>query len=231
MVSVRYQADPDEFAASIEAKGKLVAEAATNAFRELGEIVKKNGRANIASAGFSVKWQNALRITVYPERGVTTSPSVYITHNIRYARIFETGGTISGKGGLLWLPLKNIQGQYTGIAARRGSYRLTPWRIGDALSRNVLFPIKGTKLLGIKIYVPQSQASSPVSPVTKDVLAKAIRTKANKRRKPQPGKVLKTVPVFHGVSSVTIRKRFNLFAGFRRDAQFFPALYLKNFKG
>jgi hypothetical protein len=39
-----------------------IAKAATAAVREAGEIAKRDGRASVAAAGFSRKWQNALRV-------------------------------------------------------------------------------------------------------------------------------------------------------------------------
>jgi hypothetical protein len=41
-----------------------IAKAATAAIREAGEIAKRDGRASIAAAGFSRKWQNALRVNI-----------------------------------------------------------------------------------------------------------------------------------------------------------------------
>jgi hypothetical protein len=41
-----------------------IARAATAAIREAGEIAKRDGRASIAAAGFSRKWQDALRVNI-----------------------------------------------------------------------------------------------------------------------------------------------------------------------
>ena len=43
-----------------------IARAATAAVREAAELAKRGGRASIAGAGFSRKWQNALQAKVYP---------------------------------------------------------------------------------------------------------------------------------------------------------------------
>ena len=43
-----------------------MARAATAAVREAAEMAKSAGRANIATAGFSRKWQNALRARIFP---------------------------------------------------------------------------------------------------------------------------------------------------------------------
>jgi hypothetical protein len=84
-----------------------IAKAATAAIREAGEIAKRDGRASIAAAGFSRKWQNALRVNFYPPQGNSMRPAAFIFHKIRYAGVFEEGAVIYGQP-LLWLPLPNV---------------------------------------------------------------------------------------------------------------------------
>ncbi len=84
-----------------------IARAATAAVRGAGEIAKRNGRASIAAAGFSRKWQNALRVNVYPPHGDSLRPAAFVFHKIRYASVFEEGAVIGGKP-LLWLPLPTV---------------------------------------------------------------------------------------------------------------------------
>src|SRR5947207_10708332 len=74
-----------------------IAKAATAAIREAGEIAKRDGRASIAAAGFSRKWQNALRVNIYPPRGDSMRPAAFIFDKIRYAGVFEEGAVISGQ--------------------------------------------------------------------------------------------------------------------------------------
>ena len=84
-----------------------IAKAATAAMRDAGDIAKRNGRASIAAAGFSRKWQNALRVNIYPPQGDSMRPAAFIFHKIRYAGVFEEGAVIRGQP-LLWLPLANV---------------------------------------------------------------------------------------------------------------------------
>src|SRR6187401_937094 len=84
-----------------------IAKAATAAIREAGEIAKRDGRSSIAAAGFSRKWQNALRVNIYPPQGESLRPAAFIFHKIRYAGVFEEGAVIGGKP-FLWLPLSNV---------------------------------------------------------------------------------------------------------------------------
>src|SRR5436305_14376041 len=62
-----------------------IAKAATAAIREAGEIAKRDGRASIAACGFSRKWQNALRVNIYPPQGDSMRPAAFIYHKIRHA--------------------------------------------------------------------------------------------------------------------------------------------------
>jgi hypothetical protein len=109
-VSVRFRLSDvakgfvDTIAREIE---KPIARAATAAMRDTGEIAKRGGRSSIAAAGFSRKWQNALRVNIYPAQGTSVRPAAFIFHKIRYAGVFEEGAAISGKP-LLWLPLSTV---------------------------------------------------------------------------------------------------------------------------
>ena len=85
---------------------KPIAKAATAAVREAAELAKAGGRASIAAAGFSRKWQNALRANVYPRGRDSMRAAALIYHKVPYAEVFEHGAVIHGKP-LLWLPLPN----------------------------------------------------------------------------------------------------------------------------
>lgn len=64
-----------------------IAKAGIAAVREAGEIAKSKGRASIAASGFSRKWQNALRVNIYPPQGDSLCPAAFIFHKIRYAGV------------------------------------------------------------------------------------------------------------------------------------------------
>jgi hypothetical protein len=152
-----------------------VGKAASAAIRQCGEIAISNGRANIASAGFSDRWQNALEASV-------SSRSVFVHHTIPYSDIFETGGVIRGSP-LLWIPLsttpKTIDGKKT-------TPQLWVQRYGQ-----LVLGKRGTKpfLFG---KLPGSTRSTPI---------------------------------FVGVDSVTIGKKFDIEGVCRRAADELPALY------
>lgn len=98
-----------------------IAKAATAAVRDAGGIAKRTGRASIAAAGFSRKWQNALRVNVYPPQGDSLRPAAFVFHKIRYAGVFEEGAVIAGTP-LLWLPLPTVP-----LCTAGASLGVTPW--------------------------------------------------------------------------------------------------------
>lgn len=93
-------------------------DAASFALDDVGSDVKSKGRLSIAAAGFSKRWQNALRVTRYPRRETSVNAALDIRHKIPYAGIFEYGGKIKGKP-LMWVPVK-------GVPRKKGRNTVTP---------------------------------------------------------------------------------------------------------
>jgi hypothetical protein len=82
---------------------KNIDEAKAGAVQDVAKLAVKEGRANIASAGFPARWQAALRSRFYPNKG--GDPAALIFNTIPFAGVFERGATIAGRP-LLWLPLE-----------------------------------------------------------------------------------------------------------------------------
>ena len=189
-----------------------IKEAATLAMRELTEVAKKRGRARIGQAGFSRRWENALRGETYPERGFSANAVSFLYHRIPYAGVFEEGARIRGRP-YLWLPLST-----TPRLGRRK--KLTPQNFSREFGP--LVPMRGEKpLLGAKAAVSKTAArkGGPYK-----------ITKAGLRKGAAGQGIIRTVPVFVGVDTVNIRKRFNLKREFEIASRQLPALYLKNLK-
>lgn len=74
------------------------------AVRQAADFAVKEGRANIARAGFSSRWQKALVSNFYPNKD-TGDPAALIHHRFPFAGVFERGITIKGRP-LLWLPIE-----------------------------------------------------------------------------------------------------------------------------
>lgn len=159
-----------------------MARAATAAMTETANAAKLAGRASIASAGFSEKWQNSLRSRVYPTSGNSLSPAAIVFDNIQYSQIFQTGGTISGEP--LWLPIeRNLPGSAVKWTPRRYAQS-----VGKLVSVNI--PGKPPMLFDAKL----------------------------------------RVPVFVGISQVTLRKRFNVDEAVAEEAAKLPERYAAKLK-
>jgi hypothetical protein len=78
--------------------------AEAGAVQDVADLAVRQGRANIAGAGFSARWPAALKSKFYANKD-TGNPAALIFHTIAFAGVFERGATISGRP-LLWLPLE-----------------------------------------------------------------------------------------------------------------------------
>lgn len=182
--------------AIINGAQRPLAKAATGAVREAGEIAKRDGRTSIAAAGFSRKWQNALRVNIYPPQGDSLRPAAFIYHKIRYAGVFEEGAIIGGQP-YLWLPLETV-----------------PLRRGRPMT-----PSQYAKSLGPLVTV-QRRGRPPL-------LFPKYRS-ARRRRGPTSSKERK--PLYVGLSSVAIAKRFNIKGAAQNAAAQLPSLFEKHLK-
>ena len=73
-------------------------------------MLEQTARADIGSAGnFGQRWTDGLKVTV---EGSTPNMKLSMTHDIPYASIFETGGTIHGNP-FLWLPISGTDAENT----------------------------------------------------------------------------------------------------------------------
>jgi len=186
-----------------------IALTATEVMDEVKDIVKREGRADIARAGFSKKWQNALRVDRYPKgRKKSVEAAVFVHHNIQYAGVFEEGATIHGSP-LLWLP--------TDEAPKRiGRNRMTPAnferKIGHLVS---LTSRKGTPLLGYPIRLSKSNAAKTSPKIT---MAAIRRGKTGKG-------TLRTVAMFVGIRKARIHKQFSIRKVCENARDRIPTLY------
>jgi len=168
---------------------KRIARAITAGMREAGNQIKQQGRASIAGGGFSGRWQNALRVDVYPKTGVSMHPAISVYHKIAYAGQFEDPQPVAGKP-LIWLPIEaNLPGGQRWTVAKfvRAGYNLRAGRHG---SRPILFG--------------QVAVGTSNKPLKSPHTLKQIRR--------YNAKVLtrKWLPVFIGVSAVNDPKRFDI---------------------
>lgn len=98
-----FSARETAFKDALEKIAREIEAAEQAALQDAAAEAVKEGRANIAQAGFSRRWQDALTSRFYPNPG--KDPAAIIYHRIRFAGVFERGITISGRP-LLWLPIE-----------------------------------------------------------------------------------------------------------------------------
>src|SRR5438552_5995301 len=91
----KFSAQPRQFeqwAANVQ---KDFARASTAAVTDAGNIALKDGRADIAAAGFPNKWQSGLRLTVFPKGHDAIDAAAVITHRIGLAGVFQEGAFVA----------------------------------------------------------------------------------------------------------------------------------------
>ena len=174
-----------------------MARAATIAVRGAGDLAKAGGRASIAAAGFSVKWQNALRAKYYPASGDSLSPTAYIYDKIDYAGVFEEGAVISGKP-YLWIALPGA----VPPSSRRSDHPMSPAEYQERIGPLVVVEQPGRPPMLFDQYVRVG-----------DRRGRARR--AGDQRKPK----------YVGVTSVEIAKRFDIEGAVKRAAEALSTLY------
>jgi hypothetical protein len=192
---------------------KPMAKAATSAVREAAELAKAGGRASIAIAGFSRKWQNALRANVYPRGRDSMRAAALIYHKVPYAQVFEDGAVIHGKP-YLWLPLPNAP-------FGAGGKRISPAKF-RAQTGSPLYTIRRPgkpPMLGANVRMTGARAGKAIS-----------LSLLRRGRNPGGRGTVQLVPLYIGVDAATIRKRFAVLDAVRQAAARLPELYLKHFR-
>jgi hypothetical protein len=206
-----FQAATGQWDAAMKGIYAPIARASSAAIRDAGNQVKTEGRAAIASAGFGSKWQNALRVNIYPPATPSVDAAAWIFHKIPYAGVFEHGATIPGSP-LLWIPLST-----------------TPAKIGSqSMSvRNYLAMIGP-----LQIIRPPGRPPMMVGFIqggvrgTGKISVSKLRQGTQARRQPGKHPGLVSVPLFVGVPAVSLHKRFDLAPIFERARQGLGKSYL-----
>lgn len=102
-----------------EEVARKINEAKAAAVKDVARFAVKEGRANIAAAGFSGRWQGGLRWKFISG----TDPEVLLWHKIGLATVFERGMSISGKP-LLWIPTQQQGKKKFGFGPRKYGRKL-----------------------------------------------------------------------------------------------------------
>lgn len=207
-----------QFTRAADALNKEVADADAATVREVTDIAKTAGRRDIANAGFSVRWQNALRSKIWvndAKRVGGTAGQVSLQSS--YGGIFDKGGDITGKP-TLWLPiLDNLP---------RSTTKWTPSAFNAQIGPLSFVPAGNGHgpLLVAKVAVDKGGKvkSAPLRGNT----ARAARSRSNFFVR-SAGKQL---PMFVGIESVHIDKKFDIEAAADTAMKQYPDIFAKNLK-
>lgn len=214
-MAIKYSYNKDEFNNRFVEKYDIVANAATDAAKETAVTLKQRARANIAAAGFSQRWQNTLRVETYPKNKISARPAIFLFHKIPYSEVFESGAIIRSNN-LLWLPLPSTP-------KRTGNKRITPKVLAAKGVKLVSITGGRIPLLGARLALSSAQMKEkrPQLSITQ------LKSASSMSRRGAPSR---TVPLFFGLSSVTLRKRFDIAQITRSEAKKLHDRYLKHFR-
>lgn len=190
------QAPAGQWIKATTAYEAVMAKAVTAAMRDVGKDAVRGGRASIAAAGFSGRWQRSLRMKMQPPTGDVLNPAVYIHSTINYSDVFETGAVIKGQP-YLWLPLP-------AVPPGKNRPHMTPAEYVRNVGPLVTMRRRGkTPMLGAVI-----RTSSKQQPW--GAFASRANLRAGRFRGMRSRGTLQTIPLFVGVPSVTIEKKFDV---------------------
>lgn len=165
-----------------------IAGAAKRTMEIAGDRLKALGRGSIAAAGFSSKWQNALRVNVYPRGKIESIDSAaFLYHKIGYANVFEEGAVIRGKP-YMWVPLTSSRNLL-------GKRRLTP-----AEYKRRIGPLRFVQRPGGRPLLMGEVASN----------ARTVSRASLRRGAGRGGRAVRSVPIFVGVPVVRISRKFRI---------------------
>lgn len=188
---------------------RIIAKAATQAMRDVGNLAVKNGRAVMAGAGFSADFQRQLQVIINRrQRGNVLNPQAYIHTKVNYADVFETGKTITGSP-FLWLPLPNVP-------PNPGSGTM----FGGLVHREHMTPSQYVRKVG-PLYTMRRPGHLPMlgarleTGFSRPTLKKLRRTQARRVTLGESRRSFRLVPMFVAVTSVTIPQKFDLKGAFQ----------------
>lgn len=173
-----FSEDESALAQAIDEIERKIVAAREGAVQDAARLAVKEGQANVAAAGFSLRRQK-VKFLFYPNVG--SDPAAVVYFPMPFAHVFERGATIKGRP-LLWLPIE------------------------QNLPRGIKSPSQyGKKLVSVNV--------AGKRPLLFDAQNRLLG------------------PLFFGTRSVTIRKRLNLVAIFRRAAESMNEFYEKRING
>lgn len=212
------RADVGQWVKATTAYEKIIAKANTQAMRDVGREGIKGGRAAIGAAGFSSFVQRSLRAINKPPSGYVLNPSVYVHSLINYLDIFETGKTIVGSP-LIWLPLPNVP-------PMPGS----GLKFGGIVGREHMTPSQYVRLVGPLVKIKNPDGNPLLGAEVEEggrVSRLRLRRTFLKGAFGEKRKRTHIVPLYVGVPSVTIPKKFDVDGALKDSAKKLGEFYKK----
>lgn len=192
------------------------ADAAT--VREVTDLAKGGGRRSIAGAGFSPKWQQALRSKIFVnnrERVGGTAGQVWLRS--AYGGIFERGGDITGHP-FLWKPIvDNLPKSKTAW---------TPSKFNDEIGKLSFVPAGAGHAPMLVGKVAVGKGGKIKAAPLRGSSQRAARSRTNFFVR----SAAEQLPLFVGVRTVNIKKKFDV-AGERNAAmKRYPEIFAQKLK-
>lgn len=202
----------------LKAMARPIAKADARAMRQVTDIAKVGARRSVGAAGFSSKWQNAIRGRVYLNEAELTDDAGLVWLRSKYGGIFERGGDPKGKP-TLWIPIEdNLPASKTRWTPREFNERIGPLSFVPAGHGH------GPLLVGRVAVTGKGQVRAAPQ---RGNSQRAARSRTNFFVRSEA----KQLPLFAGVTSVHINKKFDIAGEARAAMKQFPALFAKNLKG
>jgi len=177
---------------NIEAMGDLISNAAAAAMADAADMIRTQGNANIASAGFARDFSAALEVSTVTPKALGGVYSITARVRIPFAIVFEYGAISQGDP-LLWIPLP-------GVPKMLGAKRMTAKRYTQEIGP--LFMVKTgahPMLFGYANGVPAESALKANPSRSERLTVDHLRQGGGEK-----------IPLFIGLNSSAITKRLNI---------------------
>lgn len=207
---VRFICPAGQWFKATDEYGRMVAHAATAAVKNTGIAARDAARHNIASAGFGPQWQASMVSSMHPKRGDVLNPWAWVHSTINFSGVFEQGVTISGHD-WLWIPTAAVP-QYPGT----GTGKIPPRQMTPSKYREMVGPLKSAGHRGGRAPMLLGLIRGGVSKLPTRKFKGGVRGTRGR---------LQWAPMFIGISTATIAKRFNTIPAMELAARDLPDFY------
>lgn len=201
---------------------QIMAHAATTAVRQVGINARDAARDIIATAGFGPNWYKSIVSSMHPKRGDVLNPWAWVHSTINFSDVFEKNKSFGPKyRQYVWIPQPWVP-KYPGTGTIGEPLRqMGPKKYIEQIGRLqfVHSPGKSPMLLGA---ISGRISANQTANLPNKKLGFSAFTGRKKVRK------IQWVPMFIGVPSVTLQKRFDVMPAVQHEASMLDAEYAKD---